>query len=240
MKTKKGTAEDDDLNGSGVAERIYGYDGDDKIHGNGGDDKLWGGNGVDWIYGDNGLDTINGDAGDDFLFGGNGSDHVYGGDGNDILVGGLGKDVMNGGAGQDNLSANTGNDEMNGGAGSDTYTFMTDSPRIMDKDGSETYYVQLSSRPSSAWISDITGSDEIVFNDLTIDELEFKQNGFDLVIRVAGYEEETTISFFFAGQKYKIEEIEVDDVDGGTTDYDLTDIKDGDLSDYTSGSDIWT
>jgi Ca2+-binding RTX toxin-like protein len=238
MKTRKGTTEADTLHGSGVAEKFYGLDGNDIIYGAGGDDRIWGGEGNDVLWGENGRDMMFGDDGDDFLYGGNGGDQLNGDAGNDILAGYAGKDTVKGGAGLDRLFANGGNDVMDGGEDSDSYSVMADAPRITDKDGGETYSIE--GAASSAWISDITGSDTIVFEDFEIDEIELKQDGFDLVIRVAGYAEETTISYFFAGQKYKIEEIEVDDGDGGTTDYDLTDIKDGDLSDYTSGSDIWT
>jgi len=240
MKTKNGTADADRLDGTKAAEKIYGLGGDDIIYGGGGDDRIWGGDGNDYISGEGGLDTLFGDDGDDTMSGGKGSDHLVGGDGNDILMGDAGKDVIKGGAGLDRLFANTGNDVMDGGEDSDIYTVMADAPRITDKDGNETYYIELNDKsPSSAWISDITGEDTIIFNDFTLDQLEFKQEGFDLIIRVDGYEEETTISYFFAGKKYRVEEVQVSDGDGGTAEYDLTDIGDGEFPDYTNGDDIW-
>lgn len=86
------------LNGTDLADRIFGYDGDDILLGNDGDDDLAG------------------HIGNDRLEGGNGNDELNGGSGNDILLGGSGEDVLDG---------KNGNDILNGGAGPDHYEFST-------------------------------------------------------------------------------------------------------------------
>ncbi len=86
------------LNGTNLADRIFGYDGNDILLGNDGDDDLAG------------------HIGNDRLEGGNGNDELNGGSGNDILLGGSGEDVLDG---------SNGNDILSGGAGPDHYEFST-------------------------------------------------------------------------------------------------------------------
>ncbi|QKJ66661.1 retention module-containing protein [Deefgea piscis] len=83
------------VNGSELADQIYGTSGNENIlYGNGGDDEIFG------------------QAGNDNLNGGAGNDTLTGGRGNDILNGGVGHDILNGGNGSDlfvlgNLAANS-------------------------------------------------------------------------------------------------------------------------------------
>lgn len=82
-----GTAGDDVLTGTELAETIEGGDGNDRLSGLGGDDALYGGAGNDWL---------DGGPGDDALIGGDGNDmlvwdpadnpaNLWGGDGIDIM-----------------------------------------------------------------------------------------------------------------------------------------------------------
>jgi Ca2+-binding RTX toxin-like protein len=199
MKTKRGTAGVDDLNGTRLADQILGLDGDDIISGKGGNDKLLGGEGSDEIRGGGGADKIFGDEDDDFLFGDSGSDVISGGDGNDIIIGGSGSDVLKGGDGSDRLFSNTGNDRMNGGEGDDYYEITAD---------------------SSVKIDDRDGHDKIRFADtekswtITMRDLMFQRSGDDLVITVDGYKGETAITFFYAEEEtYRIEWIYDEDPD---------------------------
>ena len=73
----------DNINGSGQTDWLYGYNGHDVINGNGGSDLLDGGAGNDSLYGGGGLDVILGQAGNDLIDGGSSNDWVDGGAGND-------------------------------------------------------------------------------------------------------------------------------------------------------------
>ncbi|MEH3045547.1 M10 family metallopeptidase [Sphingomonas adhaesiva] len=78
-----GTAFNDIVSGSNVANRLIGGAGNDVIVALGGNDYL------------------QGDAGNDALFGGDGADSLLGGDGDDFLIGGTGADALRGGVGRD-------------------------------------------------------------------------------------------------------------------------------------------
>ena len=77
---------------------------------------------ADVVYGNGGNDTINGGEGNDLLFGGDGNDTIYGGKGNDTIYGDDGDDILDGGVGDDILKGGTGNDTyvFAKGYGSDT------------------------------------------------------------------------------------------------------------------------
>lgn len=71
------------INGTTLADTLYGKSGMDVIKGNAGNDKLLG------------------RAGNDTIYGSSGNDALYGEDGNDVLDGGAGNDFLRGGAGAD-------------------------------------------------------------------------------------------------------------------------------------------
>ena len=101
MARYNGTSGADRINGSALADLIYGRDGNDVLNGNRGFDRIWGENGNDVLNGGAGNDSLAGGAGNDLLRGGPGADRMLGGPGNDVLVGGTGGDVMQGGMGRD-------------------------------------------------------------------------------------------------------------------------------------------
>lgn len=78
MANISGSAFNNVLFGTYLADRIYGNGGDDVIMGGRGYDRLFGGNGNDVIDGGNYRDTILGGNGDDVVIGGVGSDLLYG------------------------------------------------------------------------------------------------------------------------------------------------------------------
>lgn len=80
------------------------------IRGNEEGNYLNGTNIADIIYGNGGDDTISGGNGNDLLVGGAGNDTISGGSGNDILYGDSGNDVLDGGAGDDILKDSEGDD----------------------------------------------------------------------------------------------------------------------------------
>jgi hemolysin A len=219
MKTKRGTAGIDDLNGTRLADQILGLDGADIISGKGGNDKLRGGEGSDEIRGGGGGDKLFGDGDDDFLFGDSGSDVISGGDGNDIIIGGSGNDILKGGDGNDRLFSNTGNDRMNGGEGDDYYEIGRGTVETIDDFGNDEYKI---TADSSVKIDDQDGVDKLRFADteksltITMNFLMFQRSGDDLVITVDGYKGETTITFFYAEENYRIERIYDEDPDHAT------------------------
>jgi Ca2+-binding RTX toxin-like protein len=125
------------LNGTTLADTIYGGNRGDTISGGAGSDKIYGQGGMDSIGGGDGDDEVYGEEGNDSLGGNSGNDILDGGDGNDILYGDTygqpaGNDTLLGGAGDDRLYAYGGNDRLDGGAGvdmlygyegADTYVF---------------------------------------------------------------------------------------------------------------------
>ena len=84
--------------------RINGTSGDDQLDGSGDPDEMFGGAGDDLLDGHGGHDHLWGDLGDDTLRGGEGDDQLSGGSGNDTLDGGVGDDRLSGGK--------TGHDEI--------------------------------------------------------------------------------------------------------------------------------
>lgn len=82
-----GTASDEVINGTGLADIIYGGPDD-------GSPDVGTGN-----------DTIYAGAGNDTVSAGDGNDIIYGGAGNDVIYGGAGNDTINGGAGAIRYSA---------------------------------------------------------------------------------------------------------------------------------------
>ena len=123
------------LKGTGGANLIAGFQGDDILEGLAGDD---------WLYGGDGKDTLEGGAGEDTLDGGRGVDELRGGENDDTLDGGGGGDTLEGGAGDDTLDGGGGGDTLEGGAGADTYVFRgdfgADTIRGETDDGSELHF----------------------------------------------------------------------------------------------------
>ncbi|WP_220396303.1 calcium-binding protein [Arenimonas terrae] len=83
-----GTAGNDSYTGTGLVDRMFGYEGNDYLDGRGNDDVLDGGAGADSLLGDAGDDTLIGGIGNDSLDGGVGNDTyvIRAGDGIDLLT----------------------------------------------------------------------------------------------------------------------------------------------------------
>jgi Ca2+-binding RTX toxin-like protein len=95
-----GSAEDDIISGTNVADLIFALEGDDIIMGSKGNDCILGGDGDDIIFGNEGADNLSG---------GDGSDVLKGQSADDTIVGGIGVDVIDGG--DDNDSCNVVQDQ---------------------------------------------------------------------------------------------------------------------------------
>jgi len=146
MAIVTGTSGDDkepnELEGTELADQIYGLAGNDTLVGLGGDDLLEGGAGSDELWGGYGFDyasyqssaspdgvyvllsyadgTDFGDAVGDRL---HEIEGVIGSAYGDLLQGSAGANVLRGGGGDDWLEGGLGNDVLDGGAGSDTAYF---------------------------------------------------------------------------------------------------------------------
>jgi Ca2+-binding RTX toxin-like protein len=152
FKDIRGTATNDRLSGSTLADYIQGFDGDDSLSAGGGNDYLDGGAGVDTLVSGAGNDTYflidndviieAADGGIDivlskinYTLGANlenltlssnaaGTDN----DADNRITAGAGKNTLFGGAGNDYLEGGNGSDVMNGGAGVDT--FVLNAPKF--------------------------------------------------------------------------------------------------------------
>ena len=95
------------INGTTVADELYGTDGNDVINGLGGDDVIDGGAGNDALAAGLGNDTVHGGAGNDVISGDGGSDVLHGDDGDDAFLFAVGEPGGStqafGGAGTDTI-----------------------------------------------------------------------------------------------------------------------------------------
>jgi Ca2+-binding RTX toxin-like protein len=91
-----GTGGDDNIDHFevGIAQRIYGFAGDDNITAGYSDDTIFGGLGDDTILANAGDDVAVGGDGDDFILGGAGNDSLHTGEGADQVFGGQGDDFV--------------------------------------------------------------------------------------------------------------------------------------------------
>ena len=140
-----GLAGNDYIEGSGLADELYGDDGDDYLFGGSGNDVLRGGSGYDNLYGDAGNDTLYGDA-DDNLDGGFGDDVLYttggyaeGYLGNDRLISG-GNALLFAGGGNDTILAGGSGNLAEGGDGNDIIYSLNGGDFIYGQDGNDTLY----------------------------------------------------------------------------------------------------
>ena len=144
---------DFDVDGSDLANKIYGNLGGnhllgglgkDSLYGGGGADQLWGDHAVlagpggdDRLFGGTGADTLWGEAGNDYLDAGYDNECLYGGDGSDSQSGNVGDDSLFGGAGHDSLIGLNGMDGLDGEAGNDQLFGGRDSDVLMGSDGDD-------------------------------------------------------------------------------------------------------
>lgn len=145
MATIVGTASDDHVFGTRLADTLVGLDGDDTLEGGPGGDTIEGGDGDDLVLGGAGDDDLDGGSGIDTVsFAGAGAgltvqlglpDPAAQGEGSDNLegfedavgsrfgdtIGGNGlANLLDGGAGDDTLDGLAGFDKLRGGGGDDT------------------------------------------------------------------------------------------------------------------------
>ncbi len=140
-----GSAKQDYLTGSNVANTLEGGGGDDYLWGEGGNDRLFGGEGKDYLVGGTGADVLDGGGGiedtasylvssaavmvdltNHTAHGGDaegdqlsGIEWLQGSNHNDFLTGDANMNHLSGNGGDDHLWGRTGRDTLDGGAGND-------------------------------------------------------------------------------------------------------------------------
>lgn len=181
--TLNGDNGNDLLDGGSGNDTLNGGAGNDTLHGNNGNDILVGGDGNDRLYGEDGDDKLHGWSGDDILESGIGNDTLHGNDGNDILLGGAGNDNLYGEANDDKLYGEAGDDQIDGGNGNDwihgdSAVFYKGNQYLLTKPGTwaearvEALHlggdlVTINNAAEQQWLSDIFGSNELLWIGLT-------------------------------------------------------------------------
>ncbi|MDX1251902.1 MAG: hypothetical protein IDH49_06570 [Gammaproteobacteria bacterium] len=161
-----------------------------------GADNLYGYATNDTLNGLGGNDFIDGRAGDDLIDGGTGTDTLYGVDGNDTMNGGADNDVLYGGNGIDTLNGGAGNDTLSGGLGSDVYLSGRGSGGDL-----------LSDYDATAGNTDRLD----IGAGVTTDQIWFRRVGSDLEMSVIGTGDKTTISGWYYGAAYHVEQFKTAD-----------------------------
>ncbi|SDW91565.1 calcium-binding protein, partial [Nitrosomonas communis] len=165
------------------------------LQGTSGADNLTGFASNDTIDGLEGNDSLNGAAGNDTLLGGAGNDILSGSDGNDVLEGSDGSDMLYGGAGDDTLRGGSGsNDSLTGDAGNDTYLFKI-------ADGKDTI---------NNYDTDVKSFDVLRITEVSFENLWFSRNGSNLQINIAGTDDQLTITNWYSGNTYQLDQITAD------------------------------
>ena len=160
------------------------------------DDTLSGTIAADTINGGAGDDSLDGAAGNDILNGGEGNDSLFGEVGADRLIGGAGHDYLVGGDGADTLDGGSGNDVLNGGAGNDTYVF-----------GRGAGLDVISDYDTTAGNTDAFS----VGKGVAANQLWFRQAGSDLEISIIGTTDKSTISNWYSGSTFHVEQFKTSD-----------------------------
>lgn len=127
MAKRRGTNDDDQLTGTPLSDKIFGFEGDDILIGLAGNDTIYGYYGSDVLLGGPGKDSLFGDDQPDRLVGSGGNDYLDGGDHADVLLGGGGHDFLAGSYGADKLYGGRGSDKLFGGYGRDLVDLGRDS-----------------------------------------------------------------------------------------------------------------
>ncbi|HDR0999548.1 TPA: hypothetical protein QB366_000066 [Pasteurella multocida] len=136
--------------------------------------------------------NVNDRTGNDIFFGSLNDDRLYGGEGDDHLYGGLGDDRLYGGEGEDYLEGGVGQDILEGGQGSDTYVFSKGHGQDILKD------------EANYGARDI---DRLIFTDVALNEVKFRQEGEDLVLFGYHKEDSLRLKYFYSDARYKLEHI---------------------------------
>jgi Ca2+-binding RTX toxin-like protein len=197
MDVLDGGSGEDNLHGGDDGDWLYGGADNDSLYGQNGADSLYGGGGKDLLEGGDDNDVLFGEDGDDKMGGQNGDDKLWGGAGDDGIYGDDGNDELNGDAGNDVLAGQKGSDILRGGSGNDLYFYFGD----VDN-GSDIVYEDDSTAGNT---------DQLEFSYLRAEQLWFsKVNNTDLEVRVIGTNGKVTISNWYSGNQYHVEQFKSD------------------------------
>ncbi|MFN5350089.1 MAG: calcium-binding protein, partial [Polaromonas sp.] len=141
-------------------------------------------------------DTITGTSAADTISGAAGADVLYGRDGNDSLNGGADNDTLYGENGADTLDGGTGNDTLNGGAGNDTYLFGRGS-------GADVINEYDTTVGNTDLLSIGAG--------VAANQMWFRRVGSDLEVSIIGGTDKSTISNWYSGSAYHVEQFKTSD-----------------------------
>ena len=177
---------------------------------------LTGGAGNDTITGYATADTISGADGNDMLYGRDGNDNINGGNGDDDLVGETGNDRLNGDAGNDVLQGGAGNDTLNGGAGNDTLAggLYDTWDGNYNGAGNDTYQFGRGSGADLISDYDTTANNTDLLSigaGVAANQLWFRRVGSDLEVSIIGGSDKSTISNWFSGSAYHVEQFKTAD-----------------------------
>ncbi len=128
------------------------------------------------------------------LQGGSAAETLYGYASNDLLSGNGGNDVLNGNGGADTLDGGQGNDTLAGGDGHDTYVFSGGIDTIQENGAAASNFDTLR-----------------FLEDFSTEQLWFRRVSNHLEVSVIGTADKTTISNWYAGDQYKVEQFAVSD-----------------------------
>jgi Ca2+-binding RTX toxin-like protein len=141
------------------------------------------------------MNIILGTRANEHMIGRNGFDYLEGGEGDDWLEGKGGVDYLYGQDGNDLIEGGAGADTLNGGAGSDTYLFGRGDGQDSLNNYSGSY---------------ATETDVLKFKEgITADQLWFKRNGLNLDISIIGTEDKISISGWFVGDAYHVDQCQL-------------------------------
>jgi len=217
----QGDAGDDTLLGGEGNDTLIGGEGADIMDGGAGNDSLYvysddtftGGEGSDTALiqetsgmsinlGDASIETVQGNIGEDYLDGSTSTVRVveYGKAGNDTLIGGTAGDHLQGDAGDDTLLGGEGGDTLIGGTDNDVLTGGAGNDTLYGQAGDDTYSFSIGDGKDTIINQDSDGYDALSFGeDITSDELWFKQSGNNLTVSVLGTSDNVTIQNWFNG-----------------------------------------
>ena len=140
--------------------------------------------------------VLTGNAAANCLAGGAGNDTLNGDAGDDTLLGGSGNDNLTGGNGADILEGGAGGDTLNGGYGNDTYRFGLGegADRISDYDST-------------------TGNADVLSFGANIDaeQIWLRRVGSDLEVSLIGTDDKATLTNWYSGTNYRIEQFRTAD-----------------------------
>jgi Ca2+-binding RTX toxin-like protein len=209
-----GNAQDNVLKGNSAANALNAGDGDDTLDGGTGADTLIGGLGNDLYVVDNagdivtenaseGLDTVNASVShtlaanvENLTLTGTSGLSGAGNALDNLLTGNAGANTLTGNAGDDHLDGKAGNDTLVGGIGNDTY-FLGRSY------GSDT----IQENDATAGNHDLALFD----TGISTDQLWFRKVNNNLEISVIGTTDKFTVSNWYLGNQYHVEEFKTSD-----------------------------